>query len=437
VNLPGLLGIGQPVPAEHRSNFLHLYLYIAWYGVLAASSMAIFAGATLAPALPAMRENFSDVPNIDLIVRLVLTLPALFIGLLSPFAGLIVDKLGRKPVLVVSLLVGSVAGLSGYFVDTLALLLAGRAILGIAVAGSMTSATTLIADYYEGPARSGFLGLQAGVMGLGGAFVLAVAGIMADISWRTPFLIYIVPLIVLPFVVLILYEPKLDQWCNEDVAALGDGAACAGAAARDDQSFGVATAQKEPVPYGLLAFIYGAVLVMVVLYFVIPIQLPFYLLEKTQASATQTGLTVSVATLSFALSSMFLAKRMSKLDHITVLLLGYGLMGIGMSFITVSEGSAMMYPGLIIAGIDIGIAFPNLYVWLANSAPLAIRGRALGGMNTALFLGQFISPIMAQPLVARFDIDGLFMVSAVLMLALVPIIFVSRGRIRSMTAAPA
>jgi MFS family permease len=301
----------------------------------------------------------------------------------------------------------------------------------------MTSATTLIADYYEGPARSSFLGLQSGVMGLGGAFVLAVAGIMADISWRTPFLIYIVPFVVLPFVVLILYEPQLDQWCGEDVAPLGDGAACAGAAAREEQGFGVSTAKKEPIPYGLLSFIYAAVLVMVVLYFVIPIQLPFYLLEVNQASATQSGLSVSVATLSFALSSMFLAKRMAKMDHIIVLLLGYGLMGIGLLLITVSGGSALMYPGLISAGIGIGIAFPNMYVWLANSAPLAIRGRALGGMNTALFLGQFISPILSQPVVVNYDLGRLFLVAAVLILALVPIIFAARGRLRALTAVPA
>jgi MFS family permease len=405
--------------------------------LLAASSLSIFAGATLAPALPAMSENFRDVPNVDLMVRLVLTLPALFIGLLSPFVGLIVDKMGRKRVLIVSILAGAVAGISGFFVETIGLLLAGRAILGIAVAGSMTSATTLIADYYEGPARSGFLGLQAGIMGLGAAFVLAVAGIMADISWRTPFLIYLVPFIVLPFVVLYLYEPKVDQWCDEDVAALGDGAACAGAAAREDQRFGVPIAKKEPIPYGLLSFIYAAVLVMVVLYFTIPIQLPFYLLEKTQASATQSGLSVSVATLFFALSSMFLAKRMAKLDHITVLLLGFSLIGIGMALITVSEGSAIMYPGLILAGTGIGIAFPNLYVWLANSAPVAIRGRALGGMNTALFLGQFMSPIIAQPVVASFDLGRLFLISAILCLALVPIIFAARDRLRTMTAAPA
>jgi MFS family permease len=134
---------------------------------------------------------------------------------------------------------------------------------------------------------------------------------------------------------------------------------------------------------------------------------------------------------------MFLAKRMARLDHITVLLIGYGLMGIGLLLIAVSGGSAIMYPGLISAGIGIGIAYPNLYVWLANSAPLAVRGRALGGMNTALFLGQFISPIISQPVVAGYDLEGLFVVAAILVLVLVPIIFAARGRLRALTAAPA
>lgn len=110
------------------------------------------------------------------------------------------------------------------------------------------------------------------------------------------------------------------------------------------------------------------------------------------------------------------------MDHITVLLLGYGLMGVGLSLITVSGGSAVMYPGLILAGIGIGIAFPNMYVWLANSS---------------LFLGQFLSPILSQPVVVSYDLESLFMIAAILILALVPIIFASRGRLRAMTALPA
>jgi hypothetical protein len=40
MNLPRLFRSAEPVPAESRANFLHLYGDIAWYGLLAASSLA-------------------------------------------------------------------------------------------------------------------------------------------------------------------------------------------------------------------------------------------------------------------------------------------------------------------------------------------------------------------------------------------------------------
>jgi hypothetical protein len=39
--------------------------------------------------------------------------------------------------------------------------------------------------------------------------------------------------------------------------------------------------------------------------------------------------------------------------------------------------------------------------------------------------------------VASFDLDRLFMIAAILILTLVPIIFASRSRLRALTAAPA
>ena len=38
-----LLDAGRPVPDEYRSNFHHLYLDIAWYGLLSGSAMAFVA----------------------------------------------------------------------------------------------------------------------------------------------------------------------------------------------------------------------------------------------------------------------------------------------------------------------------------------------------------------------------------------------------------
>jgi porin len=44
----------------------------------------------------------------------------------------------------------------------------------------MVSATTLIADYYAGPARAAFIGLQAGSMGLGSVLFLTLGGAIGN-----------------------------------------------------------------------------------------------------------------------------------------------------------------------------------------------------------------------------------------------------------------
>jgi hypothetical protein len=49
--------------------------------LLLVSTLTVMAGATIAPSLPAMRQHFTEVPNVDYWVRLVLTVPALFIAL--------------------------------------------------------------------------------------------------------------------------------------------------------------------------------------------------------------------------------------------------------------------------------------------------------------------------------------------------------------------
>ena len=148
--------------------------------LLLVSTLTVMAGATIAPSLPAMQEHFRDVNNAALWVRLVLTLPALFIVAGSLIAGVVVDRFGRKPLLLAAAALYGMAGTSGYVLDSLFHILIGRAFLGLAVAGIMVTATTLIADYYSGPARAAFLGLQAAFMGLGGVVFLSLGGFLAD-----------------------------------------------------------------------------------------------------------------------------------------------------------------------------------------------------------------------------------------------------------------
>ncbi len=404
--------------------------------LLAAGVMVILGGAAMAPALPSIRDYFSSIENIDYLSRFVLTLPALMIALTATVAGYFVDRIGRMKILISSLALAGVAGTSGYLATSLNQVLIGRALVGIAVAGIMTSSTTLIADYYVGEERGKLLGLQTGFMGLGGTVLLMMTGILADSAWNTPFLIHLAALAVLPFVVIFLFEPRRDDRCQGDHPPVGEPGACAGESElRSGEAAQLAPASVA-VPYKLLAFIYLMIIFIQVNFYIVPLHLPFYLGELVGASATQSGVAISFMSLSFSLSSIFLGKALARRDRVSVMLVSFVILSAGYSLISLGAASIFLYLGLVLGGIGLGVMVPSLYVWLANETPVAIRGRVLGGFTTATFLGQFLSPILSQPLINAFDIGRTMLITSVVFLAIVPFLFVGRKRLRSL-ATPA
>ncbi|MCX2793475.1 MFS transporter [Microbulbifer thermotolerans] len=125
--------------------------------LLCLAALTIMSGATIAPSLPALQAHFANHADSQLLSRLVLTLPALFIALCAPVAGAICDRFGRMGILMVSVLLYGLAGLSGLVADSLSAILAGRTLLGVSVAGIMTSITALVGDYFSGREREKYM----------------------------------------------------------------------------------------------------------------------------------------------------------------------------------------------------------------------------------------------------------------------------------------
>ena len=74
-------------------------------------------------------------------------------------------------------------------------------------------------------------------------------------------------------------------------------------------------------------------------------------------------------------------------------------------------------PGFV-CGLGLGLLFPNLSLWLFNTAPLEFRGRLIGGMSSAIFMGQFLSPLAIEPLTPRFSIQECFAFAGIISLLL-------------------
>jgi MFS family permease len=380
--------------------------------LLLTSTLTIMAGATIAPSLPAMQNHFADVENAEFWVRLLLTTPALLIALGAPLVGQLVDTLGRKPLLMASALLYGIAGSSGFLLDSLLQMLIGRAFLGLAVAGIMVSATTLIADYYQGDRRSSFMGLQAAFMSLGGVVFLSVGGFIADINWRFPFLIYLFSWLLLPGIIWALYEPASTQTENPSTSS----------PSAVDQT-------EVKTPFKLLGLIYGSALILQIVFYMIPVQLPFYLGQLSGASASQSGLAIALVTLFAAIASMNYGKIKQKFSHIQVLAISFVLIGLGYIGVGLVGSYNLVLLVLIPAGFGLGMLTPNLNVWTTITVPTALRGRALGGLTTCLFLGQFLSPIVTQPLNQAIKLAGTYGLAGVLMVVLGTLFWIYQQKI--------
>ena len=364
--------------------------------LLLISSLTVMAGTAIAPALPSINDHFSEIEYSGLLVRLVLTLPALFIVLAGPLTGWFLDRKGRLRLLVPAMLLYAIAGSSGLYLDSIWAILAGRALLGVAVAGIMTSATTLIADYYKGPERAQLMGWQAAFMNFGGIIFLTAGGGLAEVGWRWPFAIYLTAIFLVPLTFYSLAEPVREKRIPASNAEANQG----------------------NIHFRLLASIYGVAFLGMLIFYFIPLQIPFYLGEIVGAGPAASGIAIAVVTLLAMVTALGYGRIKKYMGYIQIFGLTFGLMGAGYLVIGLGTGYFSVLTGLAISGLGTGLLFPNLNVWLASEIPANMRGRAVGGLTTAIFMGQFISPLAGQPITGLFGTAILFTGTGVLMLLL-------------------
>lgn len=350
--------------------------------VLAAATLTIMAAAIISPSLPAMREAFADTAGADLLVRLALTVTSLAIAISAPLSGLIADRAGRRPLLLWSLLLYAVTGTAGFFVDDLYLLLATRAGLGLAVGGIMTAVSATIIDWYAGPRRASFLGLQQAAASLGGVVFLPLAGVLASVNWKAPFWIYSLSAAVALFALFGLREPQREPQ-----------AAAAGA--------------RPSLPRGRIFGIYALALAATLVFYMAPTQLPF-LLGRFDSGPAVIGIVIAGSTLTSVAGALSFRRLRERLSPTAITTLSVALLGAGWVLVGTAGTLAQIVAGLLVGGLGVGFVVPNLNLRLSEFAQPAQRGRVLSGLVAGIFLGQFLSPLVLQPLIQTTGIAAAF-----------------------------
>lgn len=393
-------------------NLSRRYLAGRRIALLCLAALTVMSGATIAPSLPALQLHFADNPHSELLTRLVLTLPALFIALFAPLAGVVSDRFGRRPLLLASILLYALAGSSALLQDSLAGILAGRALLGIAVAGTMTSVTALAGDYFSGAAREKFMTQQTAFISFGGVVFLVGGGLLADLHWRAPFAIYGTALLLLPAAALFLREPT------------PGGRSVAGAATPG----GVRLA---------LAAVFAAAIVNSLAFYLIPTQLPFLLRDIGIDRPSLTGIAIGGSNLLGAISSLLLYRRLrARLGTAGVFAFCFAVMACGLMLVAGSGGFTAVVLAMALFGIGMGSVMPHLANTAIGLAPPGMRGRVSGVLTASIFIGQFLSPLVSQPWARHFGLADSFthMGALLLLLAAVALVVPLRRRRAASTA---
>ncbi len=173
--------------------------------ILSVSLLTVMASAAISPALAKISQAF---PGVDkTLIKLVLTLPSLFIIPFSLLSGWLALRVKQKYILLAGLFIYFLAGIGGGFARSIRELLIIRAIFGIGVGLIIPLSTGLIANFFEGRERVKMMGYSGSVSHFGGVIFLLLSGWLACLNWRFAFGVYGLAVIIILMIFFWLPEP--------------------------------------------------------------------------------------------------------------------------------------------------------------------------------------------------------------------------------------
>ncbi len=340
------------------------------YTILSISLLTVMAGAAMAPALGEIQQHFIDCSHLT--VQFIVSLPALFIIVTNLCFSRLCRYFGTKTIAIAGLLLYVLSGAGAFFVGNIAMILVLRALLGISVGMVMPLSTGLLAFYFPPEAQAGLMGLSAAMNQLGGVVATLLAGLLASVGWNYAFLVYLLGLVALAMVVAFLPNEHLR---NEGSAHIS-----------------LKTLLRfHPSVVGML--------LLMCVFFVFPTNFAVVTSQTTALSGTYiTIIMVGLDVVAFGIGLVFglLMEKMRKaVKYMAPLCFagGYACYAFGIYVPWLVVGSVLI-------GVANGVGVPYLNTIASVKGGRDSATTVMPLLSAALYLGQFVSPLLVS-LIAR------------------------------------
>jgi ACDE family multidrug resistance protein len=368
--------------------------------IFAVTLIAVMSVSSITPAFPSIMRYFDVTPaQIGLLITF-FTLPGV---LLAPVTGVLADRYGRKRILVPSLFLFAVAGVSSAFVRDFNLLLMLRVFQGLGAASLGSLNLTIIGDLYSGPQRTAAMGLNASVLSIGTASYPAIGGALALIAWYYPFFL---PILAVPvgLVVMTMLKSPVPESEQNLKEYLGN-------------------TWRHLRNMKVLGLLLASTITFILIYGTLLTYFTLLLDERFSASSFTIGLMITSMSLITAVVSWQLGKINRILSLTQMVIIAFILYGFAFVFIAVFPQLWLMIVPMALIGAGHGVNIPSLQTSIAGLAPLEYRAAFMSVNATVLRLGQTIGPPLMALIYVNHGLNITFYVSAAIALMTAVIAF--------------
>jgi MFS family permease len=324
---------------------------------------------------PIMANIMKAFPNTSATtISYIISLPSL--------AGCICALICGKLSVTVSIKKLSVFGLCAYIIggsgcgliENIYWMLSCRFILGIGFGFCIPLTQGLIAEYYNGARRASMMGYAQAVGCIGAAIFAFAAGYIALINWRSAFLLYLFPIIVLILIVRMLPDTKQNAPSLETVKEVE----------------GV-SGEKRNMDFGVY-FFSATGFVGLALYLGMLINLSSAISFRGLGNSSHAGIALAIMSICTGISALLFGMvfRVGKVQTLTIVNILFGLTNI---LIADASSIYVIYVSMGIYGIATGLNAPCLGMAVSALAKTNHKSFALGILNSATSLGGFAASL--------------------------------------------
>ena len=320
----------------------------------------------------------------------------------APLMGILADRFGRRPVILLSLAT-YVLAFSGYlFATTAWLFILLRGIAGIFTAGLIPAITSMVGDVASENRRAQWIGIVNGGASVGWIVGPLFGGLLYDrFGYVIPFAISIVMEMIALLLAGFLVPETHSALVQSD---------------RSPWSWvrGLDSLPALPTFYMLMLLSFG---VMFAWAFIEP-QFMFYAYDDLAWTSSRLGFVMSTYGLACMLGEFALGQLSDRLGRKPVLVLGLALFSAQFIGLVIFRNATWIMVSFLLAGLGNAIYDPALSAFVMDITPVEHTARILGIKSTAGSLGNMLGPGLVMLITPYVGARVIFLLSSILVLVL-------------------